>query len=99
MPKLRPLAPLLLLALAASSARAAGLFVPLVVQETAGVERLGSPVTSGIPLPQGRVRWTSQLRILDRSTGQPVPGRRGQEGAAVDPFGREQGDTGTGPGF
>ncbi|MBN2113892.1 MAG: hypothetical protein JW785_07185, partial [Acidimicrobiia bacterium] len=48
------------------------LAVPLVVAETSGVKRVGSPVTSGIPIPRevGLVT-TSDLRLLDAS-GRPV---------------------------
>src|SRR5437762_3154216 len=52
------------LALAASSlaatgqARAGNIYVPLAVDEPGGFARTASPVTSGVPLPQGRAGGT-----------------------------------------
>jgi hypothetical protein len=62
-----------LMLLAASGARAGNAWVPLTVQETAGIARIGSLVTQGVPLPRGRVTLLSQLRILDLATGAAVP--------------------------
>ena len=55
------------------TARAANVFIPLSVNEPAGVTRSGSIVTSGVPLPRGRVTETTDLRILDLASGQAIP--------------------------
>jgi hypothetical protein len=39
--------------------------VPLTVKEEAGVERVGNPVNSGVPLPKGAVKDAATLRVLD----------------------------------
>ena len=46
--------------------------VPLLVEETAGVARLGSPVTTGIPFPQGFLQKEENVRLLD-PTGRELP--------------------------
>ena|GEM_PF-3147876 len=46
--------------------------IPLTVQETAGIERFQCPVTGGVPLPQGALRSTESLQIMD-SRGRFVP--------------------------
>ena len=46
--------------------------VPLLVEETGGLVRLGSPVTTGIPFPQGLLKNEKNVRLLD-STGRELP--------------------------
>jgi hypothetical protein len=46
--------------------------IPLTIQETAGIERFQYPVTSGAPLPQGALRSTEKLQIMD-TRGRFVP--------------------------
>jgi len=46
--------------------------VPLTLQETAGIERFQCPVTGGVPLPQGALRSTEKLQIMD-TRGRFVP--------------------------
>ena len=51
----------------------AGIDVPLVVAENGGVDRVGEPVTSGIPIPRsGGLVDTTGLRLLGPD-GLPVP--------------------------
>jgi hypothetical protein len=39
--------------------------VPLTVEETLGIERVGNAVNSGVPLPEGAVKDTAELRLFD----------------------------------
>lgn len=50
--------------------------VVLSVQEPAGVARKGEPVTSGVPLPEGRVRDVSSLCLYAVSQGEEELARR-----------------------
>ena len=50
----------------------AGAIVPLKVADTAGVERVAEPVTSGIPFPEGLVQDASKLALVD-SAGRAGP--------------------------
>jgi len=60
-----------LLVVGVLGAQALALDVPLTVREGEGVTRVMSPVNSGVPLPKGAVKETSQLRLLD-AEGKPV---------------------------
>jgi hypothetical protein len=52
---------------------AAGVFaVPLEIKDNAGVDRLGWPVTSGVPLPEGVARDPGELRLTD-AAGREIP--------------------------
>lgn len=46
--------------------------VKLTLRETAGVDRVAEPVTSGVPLPEGAVRAADGVSLLD-AAGQPIP--------------------------
>ena len=46
------------------SAGAAGLDVPLTVEETIGVARQSEPITFGVPLPRGLIRDVARLRLF-----------------------------------
>ncbi|NOY81024.1 MAG: hypothetical protein GXP31_08465 [Kiritimatiellaeota bacterium] len=46
--------------------------IPLTVREPAGIARKAWPVTSGVPLPEGHLRSTDNLRLLGPD-GLPVP--------------------------
>lgn len=48
-------------------------FVPLIVEEEAGVQRLHEPTTLGIPFPQGLITETTPLLLTDCSSGLPLP--------------------------
>jgi hypothetical protein len=48
-----------------AAAQVFALSVPLTVKETAGVERAGNAVNSGVPLPKGAVKDAAALRLLD----------------------------------
>lgn len=39
--------------------------VPLTVEETTGIARIGNAVNSGVPLPEGAVQDVASLRLLD----------------------------------
>jgi len=45
--------------------QAHALEIPLTVKETAGVDRIGNPVNSGVPLPEGALEDVTSLRLLD----------------------------------
>jgi hypothetical protein len=62
----------LLLPAAAVLLQAQSLDVPLTVEETAGVDRVGEPVTFGVPAPRGLVRDVARLRLYGPG-GKPVP--------------------------
>ena len=52
-------------ALAAMQVQVNALDVPLIVREVNGLERIGNPVNSGIPLPKGAVKEPGELRLVD----------------------------------
>jgi hypothetical protein len=52
--------------------KAAGVSVPLVVKEPAGVARTNEPASGGVPFAPGQVKDVGQLRLLD-AAGRPVP--------------------------
>jgi beta-L-arabinofuranosidase (glycosyl hydrolase family 127)/exo-rhamnogalacturonan lyase-like protein len=56
----------------AGTANAAGLEVPLTVQESTGVARQSEPVTFGVPLPQGLITDVTRLRLYTQGA-KPVP--------------------------
>ena len=58
--------------------------VPLTVREAEGVRRAGNPINSGVPLPQGVVHQTDELRVLD--------GRGNVVLASIEPRARWIGD-------
>jgi len=62
----------LALALAAYPASAAEKLVTLTIQDEAGVDRVNEPITMGVPLPEGKVRDTSQLYLADEA-GTRIP--------------------------
>ena len=55
-----------------STRGAKGLEIPLYIDETAGVERRGEPVTTGVPLEQGAIQNTDRLTVRT-SAGEAVP--------------------------
>jgi hypothetical protein len=63
---------LLLLIAGTALLEAQSLDVPLTVEETAGVDRLGEPVTFGVPAPKGVLRDVSRLRLYNPE-GKAVP--------------------------
>jgi hypothetical protein len=63
---------LLLLLAGATFLPSQSLDVPLTLEETAGVDRVGEPVTFGVPLPKGVLRDVARLRLYG-SDGKPVP--------------------------
>jgi hypothetical protein len=78
---MKPLsAPLILVLLAAGLAPAgepaapagAKLWVPLTIEERAGVARADEPVTGGVPLPEGLIEDEGKLALLGPD-GKPVP--------------------------
>ena len=62
----------LVLAGGVTGALAAGLDVPLTVEERAGVRRAKEPVAGGVPLPRGAVKGVGILRLVDEA-GAEVP--------------------------
>ena len=46
--------------------------LPLTIKDNSGVARTNWPVTSGVPLPYGLIKETSQLRLID-SSGNEIP--------------------------
>jgi len=54
------------------AAPAADLNVKLVVRESAGVARVGEPVSAGVPLPRGAVKDPGEVRLVD-AAGKEVP--------------------------
>jgi len=64
--------------------QALALEVPLTVEETIGIERVGNAVNSGVPLPEGAVQDVAALRLLDEQ-GQVVL-------ASIEPRARWLGD-------
>ncbi|MCI0623183.1 MAG: hypothetical protein L0387_16265 [Acidobacteria bacterium] len=63
---------LLLLLVLALQCEAAGIDVPLTVQETAGIDRHQWPVRAGVPLPKGAIKSVEKLQIMD-AQGRFVP--------------------------
>ena len=47
--------------------------VQLLLRETAGIERVAEPVTTGIPLPRGAASDVRQLRLVRSADGRQVP--------------------------
>lgn len=47
--------------------------VPITVGESAGIDRTDEPVSSGIPLPQGKVKDLKSLVLVDKTSGKEVP--------------------------
>ena len=45
--------------------QALALEIPLIVEETTGIERVGNAVNSGVTLPRGAVKDVAELRLLD----------------------------------
>ncbi len=51
----------------------AGINLPLIVQETAGISRVSEPITSGVPLPiEENITSVNQLKLTD-SSGTVIP--------------------------
>jgi len=63
---------LVVFVLSLGPALAAGLNVPLRLEETAGVARTAEPILCGVPLPEGLCHDPSALRLLDEQ-GNLVP--------------------------
>jgi len=43
--------------------------IPIIIEETAGIDRTNEPVTVGIPFPKGFLKNTSELSLIDPNHG------------------------------
>ena len=64
--------------------QALALEIPLIVEETTGMDRVGNAVNSGVPLPEGAVKDVTALRLLDAQGNVVV--------ASIEPRARWLGD-------